>query len=120
MCCDRCRDRGQATVEFAFVLPLVLILVLGVVQVARVTALQVAAIEAARAGARVGAVDPDPAAAVAAASGVAGARVDVARTAGDPALVTVRVWRPVALLPGMGWSTVTVAAATTMAVEAPP
>ena len=51
-------DRGQATVEFALVLPVVVVLLVGLVQVGRVVAVQVAVIDAARAGARAASVDP--------------------------------------------------------------
>jgi Flp pilus assembly protein TadG len=57
----RCRnDAGQATVEFAVVLPLVAILVLGVVQIAVVAREHLAVWHAARTGARAAAVSHDP------------------------------------------------------------
>ncbi|MEO6653527.1 MAG: TadE/TadG family type IV pilus assembly protein [Ilumatobacteraceae bacterium] len=55
------RDRGQAAVEFAIALPLVVVLVLGVIQVAVVARDQIAIELAARAGARAAAVAAAPA-----------------------------------------------------------
>lgn len=57
------RDDGQAAVELALALPLVLVVLLGVVQVALVARDQVGAVHAAREGARAAAVASDPAAA---------------------------------------------------------
>jgi TadE-like protein len=51
---------GQATVEFALVLPLVVVLALTLVQVALVLGDQVAVVAAAREAARTASVDPDP------------------------------------------------------------
>jgi hypothetical protein len=61
------RERGQATVEFAFVLPLLLLAVLAVVQVSLVVRDQLGVVHAAREAARAASVDPDPAGAVRAA-----------------------------------------------------
>lgn len=55
------RDRGQAAVELALVVPLLLAAVLGVVQVAVVAAGQLALWHAAREGARAAAVAASPA-----------------------------------------------------------
>lgn len=63
---------GQATVELALVLPLVMLLVLSVVQVGLVVRDQVLVVHAAREAARRAAVDPAPAAALEAARGAAG------------------------------------------------
>lgn len=120
--CGRCRaradpQRGQATVEFALVLPLILLVAVGVVQVARVTASQVAVIDAARAGARAAAVDPDLRVARSAALGPPGSDVTMHLTPGEPELVTVAVSTRVRLMPGLGWSDVTVSASSTHAVE---
>ncbi|MEJ7799197.1 MAG: TadE/TadG family type IV pilus assembly protein [Ilumatobacter sp.] len=62
------RDRGQAAVEFAIALPLVVVLVLGMIQVVVVVRDQIAIELAARAGARAAAVaaNPDTAARIAA------------------------------------------------------
>lgn len=56
-------DRGQAAVEFAIVLPLVVVLVLGILHVALVVRDQIAVELAAREGARAAAVSAAPAAA---------------------------------------------------------
>ena len=64
----RCRfgsDRGQATLELALVLPLLVICVAGVVWVGQIVTLQVRLENAAREGARVAAVEPAEAASVA-------------------------------------------------------
>lgn len=60
-------DRGQATVELVLALPFVAIALLLVVQVLLVAQAQLAVEHAAREAARIAAVDPDPAAATAAA-----------------------------------------------------
>jgi hypothetical protein len=73
-------DSGQATVEFAFGLPLVCLLVLGVVQVAVVASHQFQLESLARAAARAAAVADDAAAAandVAASSALQPVRVEV-------------------------------------------
>ena len=54
------RDRGQAAVEFAVALPLVMLLVLGIIQVVVVARDQLAVELAAREGARAAAVAADP------------------------------------------------------------
>src|SRR5437867_1181977 len=90
-------ERGSATVEFALVLPLVLVVVLGLVQVGLVVRDRLLVEAAARAGARAAAVQDDPAAiegaAMVAAPGLDAARADVAvarsGSRGDP--VTVHV-----------------------------
>lgn len=78
------KDRGSAVVEFALITPLILLLVLGIVEVAVVARTQLELINAAREGAREAAASPDPGAAVAAArsslgSSGAAARVRVRR-----------------------------------------
>lgn len=65
------RDRGQAAVEFAIALPLVVVLVLGVVQVAAIVRDQLAIELAAREGARAAAVSASPASAAGAAADAA-------------------------------------------------
>lgn len=113
-----CVDRGQATVEFALVLPVVALLVVGLVELAAVTGLQVVAVDAARAGARAAAVDPRPEVAEAAVqTGDDAWTVTTDVLAGTPPMVTVSVARSVRLLPGLGWSTVHLEATSTMAVE---
>jgi Flp pilus assembly protein TadG len=69
-------DAGQATVEFALVLPLVFFAALAILQVALVVRDQVATIHAAREAARAATVDRDQGRAVAAARRVL-ARADV-------------------------------------------
>lgn len=66
-------DRGQATVELALVLPILVLLLAGVVWVGNVMATQVQLEHAAREGARAAAVDPGAASSLAAS---AVARVD--------------------------------------------
>lgn len=65
-------QRGQATVEVALALPVVVLVLLLVIQVALVARTQIAVVNAAREGARVAAVDPDPGAAEVAARGAPG------------------------------------------------
>ena len=59
--------RGQATVEFAFLLPLVVLAALAVVQVGLVVRDEMGVVHAAREAARAASVDRDPSAAVRAA-----------------------------------------------------
>ena len=54
----RLRDRGAATVEFALVLPLLLLLVVGIIQFGRAFSMQIQLSGAANAGARYLAVHP--------------------------------------------------------------
>jgi len=113
-------DRGQATVEFALVLPVVVLLVVGVVELARVSGLQVATVDAARTGARAASVDPRPGvaqAAIVAANGATSWSVRTEVTDGSPRLVTVHVSREVHLLPLLDWTEVHLEASSTMAVE---
>ena len=71
-------ERGQATVEFAFVLPLLVLALLAVVQVGLVVRDQLGVVHAAREAARAASVDPDPGRAVRAAHRtLPGADVDV-------------------------------------------
>jgi Flp pilus assembly protein TadG len=73
-----CPESGQATVEFALVLPLVIFLILAVLQTALVVRDYVATVHAAREAARAASVDRRPDAAAAAARRVLRrARVDV-------------------------------------------
>ena len=104
------RERGSAVVEFALVLPMVLVVVLALVQVGVVIRDQLLVEAAARAGARAAAVQPDAEAvradAVAAAPGLDPAllRVDVTRAGGrgDPVTVAVAYDDPVRV-PLVGW-----------------
>jgi Flp pilus assembly protein TadG len=61
------RERGQATVEFALLLPVLALALLAVIQVALVVRDHVAVVHAAREAARAASVDPDPGRAVSAA-----------------------------------------------------
>jgi Flp pilus assembly protein TadG len=54
------REHGQATVEFAFVLPLLVLAVLAVIQVGLVVRDQLGVVHAAREAARAASVDRDP------------------------------------------------------------
>jgi len=106
----RACQRGTAAVEFALVLPLVLVVVLGLVQVGLLARDRLLVEAAARAGARAAAIDVDAdavrAAALAAAPGLDGARatVDVTRTGtrGDPVQVRV-VYADTLRVPFIGW-----------------
>lgn len=96
--------RGQATVEFAFVLPLVILAALAVIQVGLVVRDQMGVVHAAREAARAASVDDDPASAVRAARRtLPDADVDVgARPAvGGEIRVTVR-FRSITSLPLVG------------------
>jgi len=90
-------ERGSAAVEFALVLPLVLVMALAIVQVGVLVKDQIVVEEAARAGAREAAVTVDDGevrqAAIAAAAGLDESRilVTVAREGGAGSAVTVTV-----------------------------
>lgn len=91
----RAEDRGQAAVELALALPLVVLLLLAVVQVGLVVRDQVLTVHAAREAARAVAVDPSPGAGRAAALAGAGLEprrvsVEVTRTDQSVAVVTYR------------------------------
>ncbi len=101
----RSRDgRGQATVEFALVLPLVLLTVMVVLQVALVVRDQVAVVHAAREAARAASVDRDPdAAAVAARRTLGEADVELRRPSEVGETLTVEVrYRSVTNVPLVG------------------
>lgn len=88
------RSRGQATVELALVLPLVVVLALGVVQAGFVVRDAVVLTHATRAAARaaaLGADDSEVRAAAVRASGLAPDRLRLSRHA-DGRLVTVELW----------------------------
>ena len=89
-------QRGSATVELALLVPLIVVLLALLVEVAVVARIQIEVVGAAREGARVAATSPDPELALAAARAAlgsrgAGARVSVRRphVVGQPAVVTV-------------------------------
>jgi Flp pilus assembly protein TadG len=65
---SRGEDRGQVTVEFALVLPLLVLCIAGIIWVGNVVALQVRLEHAAREGARAAAVEPTRASTVASAA----------------------------------------------------
>lgn len=90
------RDGGQAATELALVLPLVMLALLAVVQVALVARDQVLVVHAARAAAREAAVDSRPMSIRAAALRASGLKAGSLRTessaeGGDPAMIAVRV-----------------------------
>jgi Flp pilus assembly protein TadG len=119
------RERGQASVELALALPLVVVLLFVVVQVGLIVRAQVLVTHASREGARAAAVDADPAAArraVEASSVLDAGRLDVvvANRAGPGSRVRVEVgYRLVTDLPLVGplMPDITLSAATTMRVE---
>jgi Flp pilus assembly protein TadG len=89
--CPR-RARGQATVELALVLPLVVFGLLAILQVGLVVRDQVAVVHAAREAARAASLDRDPAAAGRAARRVlAGADVEVGTRPPVGGSIAVRV-----------------------------
>jgi hypothetical protein len=86
------RERGQATVEFALVLPVLVLALLAVLQVALVVRDHVADVHAAREAARAASVDPDPSRAIRAAHHtLPGAHVHISRrpAVGEPIAVVV-------------------------------
>lgn len=97
-------EPGQATVEFALVLPLLVLAMLAVVQVALLARDHLAVVQAAREAVREASVDPDPDRAVAAARRVlptAAVRVGTRSVAGGPIEVEVR-YRAVTDVPLVG------------------
>jgi hypothetical protein len=89
-------ERGSAVVEFALIVPLVLILAVGIIEVAVVARSEIQLIHAAREGARQAATSPDTskaAAAVRRALGDAGsrARISIRRPSGVGESASVRV-----------------------------
>ena len=87
------RDEGQAAVELALVLPLLVLLLLAIVQVTLVARDQILVVHGARAGAREAAVDAEPAAvrqAVLGDGALAGDRTRIdQRTRGDDVTVAI-------------------------------
>jgi Flp pilus assembly protein TadG len=119
----RGRDRGQAAVEFAIALPLVVVLVFGVIQVAVVVRDQIAIELAAREGARAAAVSDSPAAAArSAASAATSLRPIDTSTSVSSTTVEVTVRHTTRTrLPGLGpiIGSVELEASVTMAREPP-
>jgi Flp pilus assembly protein TadG len=110
-------------VEFVLVLPLVLVVLLGVVEVAVVARSEIQLVHAAREGAREAAASPDTSRSVAAVRSALGAdgrlaQVSVRRptTVGDKATVTVSIQHVVAA-PIFGGYTLDLRAQSTMRVE---
>jgi len=103
-------ERGSAVIEFALLLPILLLILLAVVQVGVLASDQLVITQAARAGARAASVeagdDAARAAALGAAAGLDPARITVtisrSGTEGDPVAVTVTYEAPVAGLIS-GW-----------------
>lgn len=117
-------ERGSAVVEFALVLPLALLVLLALGEVVATGRAQLEVISAAREGARVAAVSPDPAKAADSVRAVlpprlaAVARVSVTRphVVGEPAEVGVTAVRTVAA-PLFGGFPVELRATASMRVE---
>lgn len=109
-------DRGAAAVEFALVLPILLLLVFGIVEFGRIYSIQTSITAAARQGARVMALQNDSGAATTAAEtsaqpyAVSSGQIAVG-TCPDPnttnAIVKVTVTYPVTLLTGWFGSSIT-------------
>ena len=117
------RDRGQAAVEFAIVVPVVVVLVLGIVQVAVVAAHRLAVEHLARAAARAASVSSDPASAasgfVADASGLEPLDV-VTSTTASTVTVTVAFTDPTSVpVIGAVVADVRLTASATMPLEPP-
>ena len=118
-------DGGQAAVELALVLPLVVLVLLVVVQVGLVARSQILVVHAAREAAREAAVDPGadaPRRAALEGSGLAGDRLTVASTGrggpGSRVRVEVRYRAPTAVpLIGAAMGDVVLEAAASMRVE---
>ncbi len=117
----RLGDRGQAAVEFAVALPIVVIAMLAIAQVGVAVRNEVAVELAAREGARAAAVSADPAAAGAAARRAVELPMDVAVSV-DATTVTVTVTyvdpTDIAII-GAAIGPVTHRASATMAIEPP-
>ena len=118
-------DGGQASVELALVLPLVVVLLLAVVQVGLLVRDQILVVHAAREAAREAAVDASPAAprrAALASSTLDGTRLTVTSTGRGAAGTRVRVevaYRAPTAVPLLGSAVgdLTLRAAATMRVE---
>ena len=116
-------EQGSTVVEFALTIPLVLVLLLGIVEVALVARSEIQLVHAAREGARQAATSPDTSDAASAVRAVLGgsasnARISVSRPSGvgSPARVTVTMPYRVAG-PVFGGFTVDLSASSTMRTE---
>jgi Flp pilus assembly protein TadG len=110
-------------VELALLVPLIILVMAMIVEVALAGRLQIEVVAAAREGARVAATTPDPAAALDAASSALGARGTDARinvhrphVMGAEASVTVTLDHHVSI-PLLDWVTVPLSATSVMRVE---
>jgi Flp pilus assembly protein TadG len=118
----RWRERGAAAVEFALVLPILLLLVMGIVECGRAYHIQTTLSGAAREGVRVMALQDDPAAARAAAKAattfaVTDDQISVTPTtcSGSTAgTATVKVTYPVELMSGLFGASITLTGTGTM------
>jgi Flp pilus assembly protein TadG len=124
----RAGDAGQASVELALLLPVVVVLLLAVLQVGLLARDVVLVTHASREAARAAATDPDPGAARAAAAASSGLAADrlqvVVRGRGEAGSrvhvqVTYRATTTVPLVGGLLGDR-TIRASATMRVEAPP
>jgi Flp pilus assembly protein TadG len=117
------RPEGSSTVELALLLPLLLIVLVLIAEVAVVARAQIEVTGAAREGARAAATTPDPAAAVAAVRDALGsragaARISVRRPHVVGAAATVRIELPHRIaVPLLGGFTLTLRAGAVMRVE---
>ena len=116
-------DEGTAVVEFALVLPLVLVLLFGIVEVAVIARTELQLVHATREGAREAAASPDSARAASAVRAALGSKASQARisvrrpdTVGQPATVSVSLPYRVAA-PIFGGFSVTLTSKATMRVE---
>ncbi len=116
-------EEGSSTVELALLVPLVIVLMAMIVEVAIASRAQIEIVAAAREGARVAATTPDPATAVAAVGNALGdrgreARISVHRphVVGADARVTVTIHHQVRV-PLVGGPTVPLSASAVMRVE---
>ena len=113
------RDRGQATVELALVLPLVLVVLLGCLQVVEVLVEQVRLVHVVRDGARAASVSDNPEEAAQAVTGAHRVRLNVATT---DSTVDVTGWvdvRTEVPLIGRLLPDITLSERLTMTVESP-
>lgn len=91
---QRQQQRGQATVELAFLLPVLAVLLLGLIQIGIVVRAKVLTVHAAREAARAAAVDDD-AHSAAATSGLVPGRYTVGvQTAGEQVIATITYTDP--------------------------